>query len=64
MVRSPQNNTSQRDNGGQAVDVADCLGGTYDRDNGSQVRRFEQTISVKNRQGNSIGLRLAAGPTP
>lgn len=64
MVRSPQNHTSQRDNDGNAVDVADCLGGTYDRSNGSQIRRFEQTISVKNRQGNTIGLRLAAGPTP
>ncbi len=64
MVRSPQNNTSQRDNEGAAVDVADCLGGVFDRSNGSQVRRFEQTISVKNRQGNTIGLRLAEGPTP
>lgn len=61
MVRSPQNSAQRDDADGTAVDVADCIDGSaYKRDNGAQVRRFEQVFSIKNRQGGTIGLRAAS----
>lgn len=60
LVRSPQA-TILRD----SPQVKDCLG--VDRPaNGEQVRRFEQVFSVKNRQGNTVSLKLAesSGATP
>lgn len=58
LVRSPQA-TVPRD----SPDVLDCNNNPVSRaDNGVQVRRFEQVFSVKNRQGNTVGLRLAAAP--
>lgn len=43
-----------------APNVTDCLGETKSR-GGAQVRRFEQVFSVKNRQGNTVSLKLADG---
>lgn len=61
MVRSPQNSAQRDDADGTAADVADCIDGSaYNRDNGAQVRRFEQVFSIKNRQGGTIGLRAAS----
>ena len=56
LVRSPQA-TVLRD----APAVADCKGGSISRTDGAQVRRFEQVFSIKNRQGNTVSLKLAAG---
>jgi type IV pilus assembly protein PilW len=55
LVRSAQS-TALRD----APDVTDCRGETVSRANGVQVKRFEQVFSVKNRQGNTVPLKLAA----
>lgn len=46
---------------GDAPDVTDCRGEAVSRANGVQVQRFEQVFSVKNRQGNTVPLKLAAG---
>lgn len=59
VVRSPQS-SALRD----APAVAGCDGKSIARVDGSQVRRFEQVFSVKNRQGNTVGLRLASSPAP
>lgn len=58
LVRSPQA-TVQRD----STAVTDCRGNSVSRQDGFQVRRFEQVFSIKNRQGNTVGLTLvqAAG---
>ncbi|WP_160322565.1 PilW family protein [Aquabacterium parvum] len=54
LVRSAQS-TTLRD----APDVTDCRGESVSRANGVQVQRFEQVFSVKNRQGNTVPLKLA-----
>lgn len=56
LVRSAHS-TALRD----APDVTDCRGESVSRANGVQVRRIEQVFSVKNRQGNTVPLKLAAG---
>lgn len=55
LVRSPQPTLLS-----DAPDVTDCLGDTKST-SGAQVRRFEQVFSVKNRQGNTVSLKLADG---
>lgn len=56
MVRSPQATVLK-----DSPAVTDCKGGTVSRSDGFQVRRFEQVFSLKNRQGNTVGLKLADG---
>lgn len=55
LVRSRQP-TLLRD----APEVTDCFGDRKPTE-GAQVRRFEQVFGVKNRQGNTVGLKLADG---
>jgi len=55
LVRSPQS-TVLRD----SPEGKDCLGADLPA-NGQLVRRFEQVFSVKNRQGNTVSLKLADG---
>lgn len=54
LVRSPQA-TTLRD----SAAITDCRGNSVSREDGFQVRRFEQVFSIKNRQGNTVSLKLA-----
>lgn len=56
LVRSPQATVLK-----DSPVVTDCKGEQVQRTDGAQVRRFEQVFSVKNRQGNTVSLKLADG---
>lgn len=57
VVRSPQSSVLR-----DAPSVIGCDDKPIARTDGAQVRRFEQVFSIKNRQGNTVGLKLAAAP--
>lgn len=57
VVRSPQSSVLR-----DAPAVIGCDDQPISRTDGAQVRRFEQVFSVKNRQGNTVSLKLAAAP--
>jgi len=54
LVRSPQPSVMR-----DSLPVTDCRGNPVSRQDGFQIRRFEQVISIKNRQGNTVGLKVA-----
>jgi type IV pilus assembly protein PilW len=55
VVRALGNNTALRDaTSGQATAITDCNGAQLTPPLGAQMRRFEQTFSVKNRQTNTL----------
>ncbi len=57
VVRSPQSSVLR-----DAPAVIGCDDKPIARTDGAQIRRFDQVFSVKNRQGNTVGLKLAAAP--
>lgn len=57
LVRSPQSSVLR-----DSPSVIGCDNKAITRTDGAQVRRFDQVFSVKNRQGNTVGLKVAVAP--
>ncbi len=54
LVRALGNNTALRDASGNATAITDCTNAPLTPPQGAQMRRFEQTFSVKNRQSYTL----------